>query len=57
MNTAIILGDAEAIIANKDRSLVDTFAPGKGWAKSLLTRMCFVKRKATTKAKGLVKDF
>ena len=57
VNTAIVLGGAEAIIANKDRSLVDTLAPGKDWAKSLLTRMGFVKRKATTKAKVPVKDF
>ena len=56
MNTAIVLGGAEAIIANKDRTLVDTLAPGKDWAKSLLSRMEFVKRKATTKAKVAVKD-
>ena len=57
VNTAIVLGGAEAIIANKDRTLVDILAPGKDWAKSLLSRMGFVKRKATTKAKISVKDF
>ena len=57
VNTAIVLGGAEAIIVNKDRTLVDTLAPGKDWAKSLLSRMGFVKRKATIKAKVAVKDF
>ena len=57
MNTAIVLCGAEAIVANKDRTLVDTLAPGKDWAKFLLSRMGFVKRKATTKAKVAVKDF
>ena len=58
VNTAIVLGGAEAIIANKDRSLVDTLAPGKDWAKSLLTRMGFVKRKAThNKGKGSCEGF
>ena len=57
VNTAIVLGGAEAIIANKDRTLVNILAPGKDWAKSLLSRMGFVKRKATTKAKVSVKDF
>ena len=33
MNTAIVLGGAEGIIANKDRTLVDKLAPGKDWAK------------------------
>ena len=57
VNTAIVLGGAEAIVANNGRTLVDILAPGKDWAKSLLSRMVFVKRKATTKAKISVKDF
>ena len=57
VNTSIVLGGAEGIIASKDRTLVDTLAPGKDWAKSLLFRMGYVKRKATTKAKVTVQDF
>ena len=51
--TAIVLGGAEAI-AGRDRMLLDTLAPGKDWAKSLLSRMGYVKRKATTKGKVAV---
>ena len=51
VNTAIVLGGAEAIIADRDRTLLDTLAPGKDWAKSLLSRIGYVKRKATTKGK------
>ena len=47
VNTAIVLGGAEAIIADRDRTLLD-------WAKSLLSRMGYVRRKATTKAKVAV---
>ena len=54
VNTAIVLGGAEAIIADRDRTLLDTLAPGKDWAKSLLSRMGYVKRKATTKGKVAV---
>ena len=50
VNTALVLGGAEAIIANKNKTLVNTQAPGKDWAKSLLTRMGFVKRKAIAKS-------
>ena len=57
VNTSIVLGGAEGIIASKDRTLVDTLAPGKDWAKSLLFRMGYVKRKATMKAKVTVQDF
>ena len=54
VNTAIVLGGAEAIIADRDRTLLDTLAPGKDWAKSLLSRIGYVKRKATTKGKVAV---
>ena len=47
VNTAIVLGGTKAIIADRD----STLAPGKDWAKSLLSRMGYVKRKATTKGK------
>ena len=47
VNTAIVLGGAEVIIADRDRTLLD-------WAKSLLSRMGYVKRKATTKGKVAV---
>ena len=57
VNTAIVLGGAEAIIADRDRTLLDTLAPGKDWAKSLLSRMGYVKRKATTKGKVAVETF
>ena len=35
VTTAIVLGGAAAIIANKDRTLVDTLAPVKDWEESL----------------------
>ena len=54
VNTAIVLGGAEAIITDRDRTLLDTLAPGKDWAKSLLSRIGYVKRKATTKGKVAV---
>ena len=56
VNTAVVLGGAAAIIANKDRTLVDTLAPVKDWAESLLSRMGFVKRKAMTKGNDSVKE-
>ena len=54
VNTAIVLGGAEAIIADRDRTLLDTLAPGKDWAKSLLSRIGYVKTKSTTKGKVAV---
>ena len=54
VNTAIVLGGAEAIIADRDRTLLDTLAPGKDRAKSLLSRIGYVKRMATTKGKVAV---
>ena len=56
VNTAIVLGGAAAIIANKDRTLVDTLASVKDWAESLLSRMGFVKRKAMMKGNDSVKE-
>ena len=32
VNTGLILGGAEAIIADRDRTLLDTLAPGEEWA-------------------------
>ena len=57
VNTALILGGAEAIIADRYRMLLDTLAPGEDWAKSLLSRMGYVKSKATTKEKVAVEVF
>ena len=52
VNTAIVLGGAEAIITDRDRTLLDT----SSW-KSLLSRMGYVKRKATTKGNVAVEAF
>ena len=56
VNSAIATGCAEGIIRNKDDSnlLAENgghIALTKSWAKHLLERMRFVKRRARTKAK------
>ena len=61
MNTAIAMGCAEGIVRSADSNML---AVNRGhilitmeWAKNLLSRMGFVKRRASTKAKVSVKDF
>ena len=61
VNTAITLGVAEGIIKNEDSNLLATngghIVLTKHWAKGLLTRMGFVKRRSTTTAKVNVPNF
>ena len=56
INTAVVLGAAEGIIMHKDANLLSSFNLIEGWAKYLLRRMGFVKRKGTIKAKGSVEE-
>ena len=56
-NTQIIIATAQGIILNKDTNLLSNIELGKGWAKYLLKRIGFVKRKLTTTAKGNVENF
>jgi len=55
INTAIVMATAEGIVCSKDSNLLaqngGPILISKYWAKSLMTRMNFVKRKATTKVK------
>ena len=61
VNTAITLGVAEEIVKNEDSNLLATngghIVLTKYWAKGLLTRMGFVKRRSTTTAKVNVSNF
>ena len=61
VNTAIVLTAAEGIVAATDRSLLrqhgGSLVLTKAWAKSLLIRMGFVKRKGSTSAKLPVAEF
>ena len=57
VNTSTVIGAAEGIIEEKDRTLLPILTLGKDWAKSLLSRMGYVKRKVTTKGKVSVDDF
>ena len=57
INTAVVLGAAEGIIMHKDANLLSSCHLTEGWAKYLLRRMGFVKRKETTKANRSVEDF
>ena len=57
INTAIVLASAEGIIMYKDANLLSTITLTKGWAKYLLKRMGFVKRKSTSKSKVTVENF
>ena len=61
VNTAITLGVAEGIVKNADSNLLvmngGHIVLTKSWAKSLLSRMGFVKRRGTTTAKTDVKNF
>ena len=57
INTAVVIASAEGILMHKDANLLQQIALTEGWAKYLLRRMGFVRRKATTKAKISVEDF
>ena len=61
VNTAIAIGCAEGVLKSKDSNLL-AFNGGhisvtKHWGKHLLTRMGFVKHRASTKAKITVPNF
>ena len=57
VNTQIVIATAQGIILSKDANLLSNIELSKGWAKYLLKRIGFVKRKATTAAKGNVENF
>uniref|UniRef100_A0A1X7V738 Uncharacterized protein n=1 Tax=Amphimedon queenslandica TaxID=400682 RepID=A0A1X7V738_AMPQE len=61
VNTSIVVGCAEGIVRNTDSNLLASngghILITKYWAKRLLVRMGFVKRKASTKAKVSIDDF
>ena len=56
VNTQIVIATAQGIILSKDANLLSNIELSKGWAKYLLKRIGFVKRKATTAAKGNVEN-
>ena len=60
VNTAIVLS-AEGIIKIHDSNLLASngghIVLTKAWGKSILHRMGFVKRRASTKAKVLIENF
>ena len=57
----IVIGVARDILLNHNRLALEEFGGtahlSKGWAKQVLHRMGFTKRKATSKAKVLPDDF
>ena len=53
----MVVASAKGILMYKDSSLLSRINLTKGWAKYLLHRMGFVKRKATSKAKVTVDNF
>ena len=61
INTAIAIACAEGIVKSHDSNLLECngghIALTKHWAKYLLQRMGFVKRRSSTKAKVSVSDF
>ena len=61
VNTAIAIATATGVIRKRDKSLlIENGGPlelTKNWAKSLLFRMGFVKRRGNTKAKVSVEHF
>ena len=61
VNTAIAIGCAEGIVKSKDSNLLASngghIVLSKHWGKHLLTRMGYVKRRASTKAKVAVQNF
>ena len=56
INTTV-LASAEGIIMHKDANLLQSIELTEGWAKYLLHRIGFVKRKGTTKAKMSIEHF
>ena len=60
INTAVVIAGGTGIVMSQNLSLLKGMKDGKlmkDWAKYVLQRMGFVKRKATTKAKINVQDF
>ena len=61
VNTAIAVRCSEGIIKNKDSNLLVSngghIVLTKYWGKNLLSRMGFVKRRASTKAKVSIENF
>ena len=57
INTSVVLASEEGIIMYRDANMLSTITLTKGWAKYLLRRMGFVKRKATSKAKVSIENF
>jgi len=60
INTAVVIAGGTGIVMSQNPSLLKGMKDGKltkDWAKYVLQRMGFVKRKATTKAKINVQDF
>ena len=51
INTAVVIASAEGILLHKDANLLTQISLTDGWAKYLLRRMGYVRRKATTQAK------
>ena len=61
VNTAVVLGIASGIVKNHDSGLLASngghIVLGKPWAKHLLSRMGYVKRRGSTAAKVAVSNF
>ena len=61
VNAAITMACAEGIVRSADSNMLAVngghILITKDWAKSLLQRMGFVKRRASTKAKVTIEDF
>ena len=57
VNTSVVIASAKGILMHKDANLLLGIDLTKGWAKYLLNRMGYVKRKATSKAKVTVANF
>ena len=61
VNTSIAIATATGVVSKRDKSLLvengGSVELMKNWAKSLLHRMGFVKRRGNTKAKVTVEDF
>ena len=61
INTSVVMAAAEGIVMHHDANLLakneGPIVISKHWARALLTRMCFVKRRGNTKAKVGVPEF
>ena len=51
VNTLVVMGAAEGIVGARDMSKLKQIEITKSWARSLLIRMGYVKRKCTTSGK------